>query len=198
MMETFETELIIIFDNGNLMPWAMTPTEYDITSDQIQHTSETPLTDDEINTGLTAYAFEAMLAPDIDEINVITKLRSTAEFVKHAMDNSAGLDITIKDEWTNDNRRGFELEICAKGDDLVALAQTLNHHIAECLDISDESADAQLNEFDDPEITDEFDDAFTEFGQLFACLIFCDTLASLDDSAWTKAYLKTNYTELLN
>lgn len=198
MMETFETELTIIFDNGNLMPWAMTPTEYDVTSDQIQHTSETPLTDDEINAGLTAYAFEAMLAPDIDEINVITKLRSTAEFVKHAMDNSAGLDITIKDEWTNDNRRGFELEICAKGDDLVALAQTLNHHIAECLDISDESADAQLNEFDDPEITDEFDDAFTEFGQLFACLIFCDTLASLDDSAWTKAYLKTNYTELLN
>mgnify|MGYP005789382163 FL=1 len=197
-METFETELTIIFDNGNLMPWAMTPTEYDVTSDQIQHTSETPLTDDEINAGLTAYAFEAMLAPDIDEINVITKLRSTAEFVKHAMDNSAGLDITIKDEWTNDNRRGFELEICAKGDDLVALAQTLNHHIAECLDISDESADAQLNEFDDPEITDEFDDAFTEFGQLFACLIFCDTLASLDDSAWTKAYLKTNYTELLN
>ena len=198
MMETFETELTIIFDNGNLMPWAMTPTEYDVTSDQIQHTSETPLTDDEINAGLTAYAFEAMLAPDIDEINVITKLRSTAEFVKHAMDNSAGLDITIKDEWTNDNRRGFELEICAKGDDLVALAQTLNHHIAECLDISDESADAPLNEFDDPEITDEFDDAFTEFGQLFACLIFCDTLASLDDSAWTKAYLKTNYTELLN
>ena len=197
-METFQTELTIIFDNGNLMPWAMTPTEYDVTSDQIQHTSETPLTDDEINAGLTAYAFEAMLAPDIDEINVITKLRSTAEFVKHAMDNSAGLDITIKDEWTNDNRRGFELEICAKGDDLVALAQTLNHHIAECLDISDESADAQLNEFDDPEITDEFDDAFTEFGQLFACLIFCDTLASLDDSAWTKAYLKTNYTELLN
>lgn len=198
MMETFETELTIIFDNGNLMPWAMTPTEYDVTSDQIQHTSETPLTDDEINAGLTAYAFEAMLAPDIDEINVITKLRSTAEFVKHAMDNSAGLDITIKDEWTNDNRRGFELEICAKGDDLVALAQTLNHHIAECLDISDESVDTQLNEFDDPEITDEFDDAFTEFGQLFACLIFCDTLASLDDSAWTKAYLKTNYTELLN
>lgn len=198
MMETFETELTIIFDNGNLMPWAMTPTEYDITSDQIQHTSETPLTDDEINAGLAAYAFEAMLAPDINEINVITKLRSTAEFVKHAMDNSAGLDITIKDEWTNDNQRGFELEVSPKSDDLVALAQTLNHHIAECLDISDESVDAQLNQFDDPEITDEYGDAFTEFGQLFALLIFCDTLASLDDSAWSKAYLKTNYTELLN
>lgn len=197
-METFETELTIIFDNGNLMPWAMTPTEYDITSDQIQHTSETPLTDDEINAGLAAYAFEAMLAPDINEINVITKLRSTAEFVKHAMDNSAGLDITIKDEWTNDNQRGFELEVSPKSDDLVALAQTLNHHIAECLDISDESVDAQLNQFDDPEITDEYGDAFTEFGQLFALLIFCDTLASLDDSAWSKAYLKTNYTELLN
>lgn len=198
MMETFETELIIIFDDGNLMPWPMTPTEYDITSDQIQHTSETPLTDSEINAGLAAYAFEAMLAPDIDEINVITKLRSTAEFVKHAMDNSAGLDITIKDEWTNDNQRGFELEVSPKSDDLVALAQTLNRHIAERLDISDESVDTQLNEFDDPEITDEYGDAFTEFGRLFALLIFCDTLASLDDSAWSKAYLKTNYTELLN
>lgn len=198
MMETFETELTIIFDDGNLMPWAMTPTEYDITSDQIQHTSETPLTDDEINAGLAAYAFEAMLAPDIDEINVITKLRSTTEFVKHAMDNSAGLDITIKDEWDRNNQRGFELEVSPKSDDLVALAQTLNHHIAECLDISDESVDTQLNQFDDPEITDEYGDAFTEFGQLFALLIFCDALASLDDSAWTKAYLKMNYTELLN
>lgn len=198
MMETFETELTIIFDDGNLMPWAMTPTEYDITSDQIQHTSETPLTDDEINAGLAAYAFEAMLAPDIDEINVITTLHSTTEFIKHAMDNSAGLDITIKDEWTNDNQRGFELEVSPKSDDLVALAQTLNHHIAERLDISDESVDAQLNQFNDPDIIDEYGDAFTQFGQLFACLIFCDTLASLDDSAWTKAYLKTNYTELLN
>lgn len=198
MMETFETELTIIFDDGNLIPWAMTPTEYDITSDQIQHVSETPLTDSEINAGLAAYAFEAMLAPDIDEINVITKLRSTAEFVKHAMDNSAGLDITIKDEWDRNNQHGFELEVSPKSDDLVALAQTLNRHIAERLDISDESVDAQLNRFDDPEITDEYGDAFTEFGQLFACLIFCDTLASLDDSAWTKAYLKTNYTELLN
>lgn len=197
-METFKTELTIIFDDGNLMPWAMTPTEYDITSDQIQHTSETSLTDDEINAGLTAYAFEAMLAPDIDEINVITTLHSTTEFIKHAMDNSAGLDITIKDEWTNGNQRGFELEVSPKSDDLVALAQTLNRHIAERLDISDESADAQLNQFNDPNITDEYGDAFTEFGRLFACLIFCDTLASLDDSAWTKAYLKTNYTELLN
>lgn len=197
-METFETELTIIFDDGNLMPWAMTPTEYDITSDQIQHTSKMPLTDDEINAGLTAYAFEAMLAPDIDEINVITTLHSTTEFIKRAMDNSAGLDITIKDEWTNDNRRGFELEVSPKGDDLVALAQTLNRRITQRLDISDESVDTQLNEFDDPEITDEYGDAFTEFGRLLACLIFCDTLASLDDSAWTKAYLKTNYTELLN
>lgn len=82
--------------------------------------------------------------------------------------------------------------------DLVALAQTLNHRITQHLNISDESVDTQLNEFDDPEITDEYGDAFTEFGQLFASLIFCDTLASLDDSAWTKAYLKTNYTELLN
>ena len=198
MMETFKTELIIIFDNGNLMPWAMTPTEYDITSDQIQHTSETPLTDDEINAGLAAYAFEAMLAPDIDEINVITTLHSTTEFIKRAMDSSTGLDITIKDEWTNDNQRGFELEVSPKGDDLVALAQTLNHRITQRLDISDESVDTQLNQFDDPEIADEYGDAFTEFGQLFALLIFCDTLASLDDSAWTKAYLKTNYTELLN
>lgn len=197
-METFETELTIIFDNGNLMPWAMTPTEYDIASDQIQHVSEKPLTDSEINAGLAAYAFEAMLAPDIDEINVITTLHSTTEFIKRAMDSSTGLDITIKDEWTNDNQRGFELEVSPKGDDLVALAQTLNHRITQRLDISDESADAQLNEFDDPEITDEYGDAFTEFGQLFASLIFCDTLASLDDSAWTKAYLKTNYTELLN
>ena len=195
MLETFKTELIIIFDDGNLMPWAMTPTEYDITSDQIQHTSKTPLTDDEINAGLAAYAFEAMLAPDIDEINVITTLHSTTEFIKHAMDNSAGLDITIKDEWTNDNQRGFELEVSPKSDDLVALAQTLNRHIAERLDISDESVDTQLNEFDDPEITDEYGDAFTEFGRLFALLIFCDTLAFLDDSAWSKAYLKTNYTE---
>lgn len=85
-----------------------------------------------------------------------------------------------------------------KGDDLVALAQTLNHHIAERLDISDESADAQLNQFNDPNITDEYGDDFTEFGRLFALLIFCDTLAFLDDSAWSKAYLKTNYTELLN
>lgn len=195
MMETFETELTIIFDNGNLMPWAMTPTEYDIASDQIQHTSETPLTDDEINAGLTAYAFEAMLAPDIDEINVITTLHSTTEFIKHAMDNSAGLDITIKDEWTNDNQRGFELEVLPKSDDLIALAQTLNRHIADCLSISDESVDTQLNRFDDPDIIDEYGDDFTEFGRLFARLIFCDILASLDDSAWSKAYLKTNYTE---
>lgn len=198
MMETFETELTIIFDDGNLMPWAMTPTEYDITSDQIQHTSETPLTDDEINAGLTAYAFEAMLAPDIDEINVITTLRSTTEFVKHAMDNSTGLDITIKDEWDRNNQHGFELEVSPKSGDLVALAQTLNHRITQRLDISDESVDTQLNEFDDPEITDEYGDDFTEFGQLFALLIFCDALASLDDSSWSKAYLKTNYTELLN
>lgn len=197
-METFETELTIIFDDGNLIPWAMTPTEYDIASDQIQHVSETPLTDSEINAGLAAYAFEAMLAPDINEINVITTLHSTTEFIKRAMDSSTGLDITIKDEWTNDNRRGFELEVSPKGDDLVALAQTLNHRITQRFDISDESVDTQLNEFDDPEITDEYGDAFTEFGQLFAFLIFCDTLASLDDSAWTKAYLKTNYTELLN
>ena len=197
-METFETELTIIFDDGNLIPWAMTPTEYDIASDQIQHVSETPLTDSEINAGLAAYAFEAMLAPDIDEINVITTLHSTTEFIKRAMDSSTGLDITIKDEWTNDNQHGFELEVSPKSDDLVALAQTLNHRITQRLDISDESADARLNEFDDPEITNEYGDAFTEFGQLFACLIFCDTLASLDDSAWTKAYLKTNYTELLN
>lgn len=197
-METFETELTIIFDDGNLIPWAMTPTEYDIASDQIQHVSETPLTDDEINAGLTAYAFEAMLAPDIDEINVITTLHSTTEFIKRAMDSSTGLDITIKDEWTNGNQHGFELEVSPKSDDLVVLAQTLNRRITQRLDISDESADAQLNEFDDPEITDEYGDAFTEFGQLFASLIFCDTLASLDDSAWTKAYLKTNYTELLN
>lgn len=197
-METFETELTIIFDDGNLIPWAMTPTEYDIASDQIQHTSKTPLTDDEINAGLAAYAFEAMLAPDIDEINVITTLHSTTEFIKRAMDSSTGLDITIKDEWTNGNQHGFKLEVSPKGDDLVALAQTLNHRITQRLDISDESADAQLNEFDDPEITDEYGDAFTEFGRLFVCLIFCDTLASLDDSAWTKAYLKTNYTELLN
>lgn len=195
MLETFKTELIIIFDDGNLMPWAMTPTEYDITSDQIQHTSEMPLIDSEINAGLAAYAFEAMLAPDIDEINVITTLHSTTEFIKHAMDNSAGLNITIKDEWTNDNQRGFELEVSPKSDDLVALAQTLNHRITQRLDISDESVDTQLNEFDDPEITDEYGDDFTEFGQLFARLIFCDTLASLDDSAWSKAYLKTNYTE---
>lgn len=195
MMETFETELTIIFDDGNLMPLPMTPTEYDITSDQIQHTSETPLTDDEINAGLAAYAFEAMLAPDIDEINVITKLRSTTEFIKHAMDNSTGLDITIKDEWTNDNQRGFELEVSPKSDDLVALAQTLNHRITQRLDISDESVDTQLNRFDDPDIIDEYGDDFTEFGRLFALLIFCDTLAFLDDSAWSKAYLKTNYTE---
>lgn len=195
MMETFETELTIIFDDGNLIPWAMTPTEYDITSDQIQHTSETPLTDDEINAGLTAYAFEAMLAPDINEINVITTLHSTTEFIKRTMNSSTGLDITIKDEWTNGNQHGFELKVSPKSDDLVALAQTLNRRITDCLSISDESVDAQLNQFNDPNITDEYGDAFTEFGQLFARLIFCDALASLDDSSWSKAYLKTNYTE---